>query len=514
MIAKPLPTVEWEDDATALIRAIDPDAGPLYLLDMDDVEVTGPSALSASGCTSNLLDIHLRDKLKAAGTWMGRGFVGLVRARSIEDDFRRLGIGHDARRKILAVTLHEYAHHLDCCDGRFAPALASEQRADELIAEDSSLADYLQGPPEIGIDDDALIAEPWRYHDGERFGRACLHLWWRANFHRPDLRLHPNDVWCSYQGYRLSGPAIYAQVLGDEPQARSGEPLRAIMNLPAPEDYVRFCNQDLKRSQARLARDLNYLEGKPKMTANVLDRIVDHEKTMQARADGEYRALVLAAEAGDDIEAADASRILQNAKKTARDLADSIDLIRSRRNWVAQAAKKKEVEAALAELYREKEASQQSLSTARETWRAQQPLLTAREATLLAQHADCLKAIDALERTANDPQIIATEKQLADDLVALAAAERGIRAKLDDHKKYSAVLRSRWNAAKAVAAKWARVPGISAPAQNAEAMAREKSAFDCTAVKPLEAQLQVIETERAKINRAAAGLAELKRLAS
>jgi hypothetical protein len=104
----------------------------------------------------------------------------------------------------------------------------------------------------VGTDDPN--SEPWRHHDGLRFGRLAIHLQHRANITWAGFDLfHINDIWGAHDSYRLAGPVLYAQALGDEPQRRIGEPLRSIVNSPLPERYAEFCQQDLAGARAAIA---------------------------------------------------------------------------------------------------------------------------------------------------------------------------------------------------------------------------------------------------------------------
>jgi hypothetical protein len=490
---------DWKSEAADLIRCVDPNAGPLYLFDFQEFDIQeGDVALA---CTSIFLDLQLRDRLKASGEWQGRGFVCLIDADHIEAQFHKSGIGRDARRRVLGIVLHEYAHFISY-------KLMPEEWVDRHLAELPDLAHYLSTAPiTCGRDDPA--AEPWRDHDGIRFGRGCIHLYHRANLSGQDF--HINDIWSSAQTYRLAAPLDYVGALGDEPQSRLGEPLRAILDSPAPEPYADFCNQDLTRARARLAlvSDNHSSEGTT-MTANVLERIASHQQQQKSQAVDAYRALVRATEAGKDIAAPDAMRILEAAGKTPADLAAAVTLIRNRRGWVEQAGKLKETESALNALDAEEAAALKTLRDAQEEYKARRQSIIARRPALLGQHASCLSAIDQLERTADDPEILAAERELVAESQRLAVSERGIRGVLSDRKKHLATLRIKLGQARRGAMNWMKVPGFSGPAANAEAMAKEFSDFNRTSVEPLERQLAGIGEQRAAINRKSAELAEAK----
>jgi hypothetical protein len=498
MIAKTVqPAGNWKDDAIRLLHCVDPDAGPLYLFDFHEFDIPEDAAL---GCTSVFLDLQLRDRLKACGEWKGRGFVCLIDADRIEAQFRKSGIGRDARRRVLGIVLHEYGHFITC-------TLVPEERADRLLADLPDFAHYLSTAPiTIGPDDPA--APPWRDHDGIPFGRACIHLWHRANLHGHDF--HINDVWTSADTYRLASPLGYAEALGNEPQARLGEPLRAILNSPAPAPYADFCNHDLQRARAQLVLDSkNHFSEEPKMST-LLDRLADHEQKQKAQAVTAWRDLVRRTESGVDVEPGEAMQILKAAGKRPADLAGAVALSRNRRAWVEQAAKLKETESALNAIDAEEAAAVKTLQDAQEAFRASRPSVIARRTALLSQHADCMSAIDQLQRTADDPALLAADRKLSVDMHGLAVSERSVRATLGDRKKYLATLRIKLNQAKRGAANWLRVPGFTAPAANAEAMEKEFSEFNRTAVEPLERQLATIDQQRAAINRESAQVAEAK----
>jgi hypothetical protein len=239
-----MPTHTWKHDACELLRRLDPEAGALYLLDMAETK-TDPCG--CQGVTSILYDLCLRDSLKERGEWQGRGFTCLIAATEIFASFHKTGLPYfDARRKVLAVAIHEYCHFLE------ARPLMSEDRADAILESAPDLARYLRETPiTVGADDPN--ADPSRHHDGLRFGRLASHALHRANVWAGFELFHANDIWTAADVYGLAGPTLYAQALGDEPQRLIGEPLRSIVNSPLPERYAEFCHQDLERARAVLA---------------------------------------------------------------------------------------------------------------------------------------------------------------------------------------------------------------------------------------------------------------------
>lgn len=246
------------------------------------------------------------------------------------------------------------------------------------------------------------------------------------------------------------------------------------------------------------------------MSTNVLEKIADHEQQLKAQAIDAYRNLVRDTEAGEDIQAADAMRILKDAGKSPADLSKAVSLIRQRRAWAEQAAKLKETEAALDALDREKESANEALAAAKEAWKAQYASITGRQQPLLSQHADCLRAADQLEHTSSDPTIVAIEREITAQTHNLAVQERSIRAVLSDRKDHLAKLKIKLGQARRTAAHWLRVPGIKTPGANVEAAEKEFAEFNRNAVEPLERQLSTIEQARAALNRESAKLAQRK----
>lgn len=250
-------TTGWKTDAESLLRVIDPKYdGALYILDGRDPIALARAGATAGGqnwlaesfvlgFTSPLLDLELREELKDRCRWSGRGFACIVDGCRIEEHFRALGLPReDARRNVLGVALHEYAHHV--AHGAPLP----EERADKILASAPTVRDLIFKTP-IGGGLKSAPPQPWHKHDFE-FGRAAIHCWYRANEQRPALELHPGDVWAPSLDYRLSFVGDYVELLGAEPQQRADEPLIQVLRSPMPEAYRLFGEQDLARATAAL----------------------------------------------------------------------------------------------------------------------------------------------------------------------------------------------------------------------------------------------------------------------
>lgn len=237
MIAKAHPGADWKDDAADLLRQIDSEAAtvPLYLFDMAEV---GTPECNAIGCWSSLFDLQLRDQLRAKKRWAGRGFCTLIDARRSRE---RYPAAINWRRQIRATVVHEFAHFLA------ASPLGSEQRVDEILAEVPNAAKLLELPITVG--DDAPNSEPFKGHCGIQFGRAAIHLTYRANLILGRGYFHLSDIWGSETHYSLDRPMKYAQLLGDEVRERIDEPVRAIINSPCPPAYEAFCRADIERAR-------------------------------------------------------------------------------------------------------------------------------------------------------------------------------------------------------------------------------------------------------------------------
>jgi len=244
---------DWKRDAEALLAAIDPDnVEPKYVFDYADPIAAGELTAepgqsivrSCGGFTWSLLDLQLRSALRARGLWRGRGFATLIDASGIEQRFAESRLpATDARRKILGIALHEFAH---CVESR--PPLA-EQRADEILAKSAAAREWLAEPLWKGLD--RVDPSPWHQHDF-RYGRAAIHCWYRASRLAPQWDFLPGEVWLT-TNYWLAPPSDYVDALGDEPERRAGEPLRSILTSPIPDAFREFGERDLERGAAVLA---------------------------------------------------------------------------------------------------------------------------------------------------------------------------------------------------------------------------------------------------------------------
>jgi hypothetical protein len=247
-------TADWKTDAELLLRAIDPGSTtPLYIFDMHDplvldpvVAKPGPSpAKYALGFTSSLLDLQLRAGLRARGLWRGRGFGTLIDASGIERLYNSIGLPPlDLRRNLLGIVLHEYAHFVS------GALPVREEEADQILARSPAARETLTMPLGAGLMREPAV--PWHHHD-HHFGRAAIHAWYRADRLRPQLDLHPNEVWSARSSYRLCSVMDYIEALADEPRARAHEPLQSILSSPPPAAYREFGEQDIQRAAATLA---------------------------------------------------------------------------------------------------------------------------------------------------------------------------------------------------------------------------------------------------------------------
>ncbi len=217
---------DWKADAADLIGLVDPDQSgrPVYLLDASEVGLDFRIPRRISGFTGPYLWLRLWHILKPH--WRGPGFTAVIRAA------RR------PVRKVLAVVLHELAHHLL---DHPRPGALSVLAMDELAA----ILPYGRGstPPErvSGRPPGSL---PWAGH-GSEFLRVLVHVAFRSwRYFGGDLL----DI--AGQDYGLSSPLAYQAALGDEPRRRAGEPLAAIAATQPPPEYAEFTRED----EARAAR--------------------------------------------------------------------------------------------------------------------------------------------------------------------------------------------------------------------------------------------------------------------
>ncbi len=227
---------DWRADGAELIGLVDRDqAGrPLYLLDVGEVASDFRIPRRIDGFTGPYLWLCLWRVLKPC--WRGPGFTAVIRAA------RR------PVRKVLAVVLHELAHHLL---DHPRPGALSVLAMDELAA----ILPYGRGstPPErvSGRPPGSL---PWAGH-GSEFLRVLVHVAFRSwRYFGGDLL----DI--AGQDYGLSSPLAYQAALGDEPRRRAGEPLTAIAASQPPPEYADSSREDEGRAarlfQWRQCRDI------------------------------------------------------------------------------------------------------------------------------------------------------------------------------------------------------------------------------------------------------------------
>jgi hypothetical protein len=187
---------------------------PIYLVDVAEFDLRD-KALDCLGFTGPLLDIELAHQLSQRGRWRGPGFAAALYVDRIGNRFADL----------LGVVLHELAHWMTFADrvSRFDGDLPTLSRlASQAIEEIYRLeATNPTHQPE------------WYGHELP-FIRAACHLAHRA---RQVCDVKPWHL-------RFSGPyysGLYEErwldLLGDELQDRSGEPIKHILRSRPPKPF-------------------------------------------------------------------------------------------------------------------------------------------------------------------------------------------------------------------------------------------------------------------------------------
>jgi hypothetical protein len=215
--------------ANDLCRRVAPDdlAGlPLYVLAQSAIRDTLGEARQTYGYTLSRLDLILRDQIGPA--WQGRGPCIVCNDIAMRED-----LGPFLTPTFLANSLHELAHVLErgmtfedqpevCSDRLMFDGLVVAHAMNEPVPATHARQRFLQ-------------------HD-DRFLRAILHLRHRAG--RLGVHLAPGMIVPDTQPM-LWSPSRYRIALGDEPDRLRDVPIRTILLMDPPADFVRLWADEL-----------------------------------------------------------------------------------------------------------------------------------------------------------------------------------------------------------------------------------------------------------------------------
>jgi len=218
---------EFLTDLRNLCGIISPEIEqPIYVVN-HPADLPRPAFVDAYTFTRTV-SIPLRDRLIASGAWRGPGPVLVLNGLT-----RHPGAA-------AGMVLHELAHHLP-----FVPI--ADESCDE--ARPIHLRQFKNWAaatsPPAGL--------PWLNHEAQ-FIRACLHIYFRAIWHRwaigSDfallLNLDLGDLRFAGADYQLSAPHDYKNALGDEPGRTIDQPLTDVLKTQAPPAFTDLFHADVE----------------------------------------------------------------------------------------------------------------------------------------------------------------------------------------------------------------------------------------------------------------------------
>jgi hypothetical protein len=210
---------------------------PLYVVQPARGTMIPPGMIDAFGMYDRGLDLALQPQLEMEGRWQGRGVCIIV------DAFLCFAVANDdacGARHVLGAVLHELAHWLDMGE-------ATEVAADhyeKLVAGCEAHKAQKQEPAPC----ESRLFTPVAIWHGEEFTRLCCHLWHRAG-HGGGCPLRPECLafGSDYPGLEyLHRPLAYIESLGDELERCQSMPLRGVLEMEKPLEYVALWRRTIK----------------------------------------------------------------------------------------------------------------------------------------------------------------------------------------------------------------------------------------------------------------------------
>ena len=223
---------------------------PVYIVWAGELPTQDRHVPSCSGWTTDRLDVFCRDII--GDRWNGPGVAVVVDHLYLLKAASHGSPVAQCRAFLLGVAdvfLHELAHAVlpveDQAEHDRAAAAAEtmRHRADNLAALLEGSMITLRAVVSKAIH---RTGHPWEPSHGIDFIRASLHIAHRAGklFDIPaDLR----GMGCAGPGYGLSSPERYLAALGDEPDHRIRESIKAICESEPPLEFSALFTADTER---------------------------------------------------------------------------------------------------------------------------------------------------------------------------------------------------------------------------------------------------------------------------
>jgi hypothetical protein len=208
----------------------------VYVIDGDEL----PSHLQVPDCrayTGPLVDLAAKEFL--ADRWAGRGFgVVVYPARIAEDASPYVRLDYQTQ----AILLHEMAHRCQALYRLRGLSGLCELPTEQQTIDAAEVAFQLSAPISDPI-------EPWTGHEPLDFGRAAIHLVYRASVafleDRIAMPISLTDT-LAFGPHYGTGDQYFLE-LGDEPALRKNEKISEILATDAPIEFTRLFQNDRAR---------------------------------------------------------------------------------------------------------------------------------------------------------------------------------------------------------------------------------------------------------------------------
>lgn len=302
----------------------DLDDTPVYVIDTAELF---PGGCLLWGGTSGSLDWIAKPYLEAVGRWRGRGVAIALNFNAIEEADPT---GYSVMPLLRETTLHELAHALE------RTVFASDW---EPVGDDAAMLRHAYDTHVVSEHVPSMVG-PWNDGHGDRFVRACLHLYHRA---RGVLApVYDVDRLCAGTFYGLSSARLYLDALTGEPELLRDAPIRDILATPAPAEFAELFARDTMAWQRAAAVYHPVCEEKTvfdKLKASLLDR--------KRTRDVSFQALARRIAGGDSPDAASVESVLETSGKSVDELEAAVNVFRRRDELQTQLKQAREAEAAL-----------------------------------------------------------------------------------------------------------------------------------------------------------------------